>query len=151
MGTAHRSDYLLSVDEIRIITLEQLLKCLIMITPKKPPGLCEVTFVHKERVNSARKALHDEDTIRGMSETFKVLADPTRLKIVLALSKEELCVCDIAALLTMTVSAISHQLRLLKNLRVVKFTRKGKMTYYMLDDEHIEDLLRFTVRHVSEH
>ena len=79
-----------------------------------------------------------------------MLGDPTRLRIVLALSKEQLCVCDIAALLSMTESAISHQLRLMKNLRLVKFTRKGKMMYYSLDDEHIEDLLRFAVRHVSE-
>ncbi len=117
---------------------------------KKPNDTCEVTYVHKDKVNSARKALHDDKTVFELSELFKILGDPTRLKIVLALSKEELCVCDIAALLTMTDSAISHQLRLLKNLRLVTFRRKGKMTYYALDDEHIEDLLRFAVRHVSE-
>ncbi|MBI3194852.1 MAG: winged helix-turn-helix transcriptional regulator [Ignavibacteriae bacterium] len=117
---------------------------------KKSTELCEVTYVHKDRVNSARKSLHDEETMFELSELFKILGDPTRLKIVLALSKEELCVCDIAALLSMTDSAISHQLRLLKNFRLVRFTRKGKMTYYTLDDEHIEDLLRFAIRHVSE-
>ncbi len=121
-----------------------------MAKKKLNKDTCEVQYVHKGRVDSARKAIHDDDTIAGLTETFKVLGDPTRLRIVLALSKEELCVCDIAALLSMTESAISHQLRLLKNLRLVKFIRKGKMMYYSLDDEHIEDLLRFAVRHVSE-
>ncbi len=111
---------------------------------------CAVTFVHKDRVDAARKALHDQTTTVELSETFKVLSDPTRLKIVLALSKQELCVCDIAALLSATDSAISHQLRLLKNLRLVKHTRRGKMVYYTLDDEHIEDMIRIAVRHVSE-
>ncbi len=122
----------------------------IMAMKKTNKDTCEVKFVHKAQVESARKAIHDDDTIAGLTETFKVLGDPTRLRIVLALSKEQLCVCDIAALLSMTESAISHQLRLMKNLRLVKFTRKGKMMYYSLDDEHIEDLLRFAVRHVSE-
>src|SRR6185369_412522 len=101
------------------------------------PDICAVKFVHEDRVESARKALHDGETTRSLSEIFKVLSDPTRLNIVVALSKEELCVCDIAALLSMTESAISHQLRLMKNLRLVRYRRKGKMTYFSLDDEHI--------------
>ncbi len=113
-------------------------------------GRCEVSFVHEDRVRSARKALGDDQTTLELSETFRVLSDPTRLKIVLALAREELCVCDIATLLGMTDSAISHQLRLLKNLRVVKYRKGGKMAYYSLDDEHIEDLLRFATRHVAE-
>lgn len=113
-------------------------------------GTCEVTFVHEPRVRSARRAIHDDRTILSLTETFKVLADPTRLKIVLALAKEELCVCDVAALLGVSESAISHQLRLLKNLRLVKYHRDGKMAYYSLDDEHIEDLIRVANRHVSE-
>jgi len=117
---------------------------------KKPDGKCEVTFVHEDRVRLARRALREESTIVDLSETFKVLSDPTRLNIVLALSKAELCVCDIAALLDMTESAISHQLRLLRNLRLVKYTRKGKMAYYTLDDEHINDLISVATRHVSE-
>jgi DNA-binding transcriptional ArsR family regulator len=118
-------------------------------TPKKD-DLCEITYVHKDKVDSARKALHDTDTTRRLSGTFKVLSDPTRLNIVVALTKEELCVCDIAALLSTTESAISHQLRMLKDLRLVKYTRRGKMTYYSLDDEHIDDLIRVAFRHVSE-
>ena len=112
---------------------------------------CEVTYVHEPRVRAARKAIHDDGTILGLTESFKILADPTRLKIVLALAKEELCVCDIAAMLSVSESAVSHQLRLLKNLRLVKHRRDGKMAYYSLDDEHIEDLIRVANRHVSEY
>ena len=121
-----------------------------MVKTEQNNGTCEVKYVHEDRVASARKALHGAETTRDLSEIFKVLGDPTRLNIVIALAKEELCVCDIAALLTMTESAISHQLRQLKNLRLVRYRRKGKMTYYSLDDEHIDDLIRVAVRHVSE-
>ncbi|MEK6569932.1 MAG: metalloregulator ArsR/SmtB family transcription factor [Bacteroidota bacterium] len=116
----------------------------------KSKDVCETEYVHEDRVRSARKAIHDDDTLLGMAETFGVLSDPTRLKIVLALLKEELCVCDIAALLKVTDSAISHQLRLLKNLRLVKYRRDGKMAYYSLEDKHIEDLIRVAIRHISE-
>ena len=117
---------------------------------KRSNELCDITFIHEDRVKSARRALRDEETTQELSNTFKVLSDPTRLKIVLALGKEELCVCDIAALLGMTDSAISHQLRVLKNLRLIKYRRNGKMAYYSLDDEHIEDLICIASRHVSE-
>jgi ArsR family transcriptional regulator len=113
-------------------------------------GSCEVTFVHKKRVDVARRAIPDETTLFGLTETFKTLGDNTRLKIMLALAREELCVCDIANLLGLTESAVSHQLRLMKTLRLVRFRKEGKMTYYALDDEHIEDLIRVGVRHVSE-
>ena len=111
---------------------------------------CETTFIHKDRVKSARKALYSDQLTAELCETFTVLSDPTRLKIVFALMKEELCVCDIASLLGMTDSAISHQLRLLRNLHLVKYSKKGKMAYYSLDDEHIEDLIRIALRHISE-
>ena len=116
---------------------------------KKSNGKCEVSFVHEDNVRSARKALRDDETLFGLSETFKLLSDPTRLKIVIALAKEELCVCDIAALLGMTDSAISHQLRPLRNRRLVKYRKDGKMAYYSLDDKHIEDLIHIAARHVS--
>ena len=117
---------------------------------KKSNGICETQFVHEDHVRSAHKALHDDETTFDLSETFKALSDPTRLKIALALAKEELCVCDIAALLKMTDSAISHQLRVLKNLRLVKYRRNGKMAYYSLDDKHIKSLISIATRHVSE-
>ena len=101
-------------------------------------------------VNAARRAIHDDRTLQGLSETFKVLGDQTRLKICLALARRELCVGDIAALLSVTESAVSHQLRLLKTMRLVTYRRDGKQTYYMLDDEHIEALIQLGVRHVNE-
>jgi DNA-binding transcriptional ArsR family regulator len=105
---------------------------------------------HEEAIRTAQKNLRPEETILGLTETFKILSDPTRLKIVLALSEEELCVYDIAELLGVTESAISHQLRLLKTLRMVKQRKEGKLVFYSLDDEHIEDLIRVATRHLSE-
>ncbi len=107
-------------------------------------------YVNAERAKAAKKALPDTETITSMNEIFNVLGDPTRLRIVLALSHAELCVQDIAGLLNITESAISHQLRNLKTLRLVKQRRDGKMAYYSLDDEHIEDLIRVAARHISE-
>lgn len=108
------------------------------------------TFVHREKAAAAGKAIHDPETLRGVGEAFKVLGDVTRLKICLALTRQELCVSDIAALLGVSESAVSHQLRLMKTMRLVTYRKEGKMTLYMLDDRHIEDLIRIAVRHVSE-
>jgi len=110
----------------------------------------EIVFVHRDKASAARKSIHDSDTLIGLSETFKMLGDITRLKISLALSRQELCVGDIAGLLGITDSAVSHQLRIMKTMRLVKYRKDGKMTYYMLDDEHIEQLIRLGVRHVQE-
>ena len=85
-----------------------------------------------------------------LADTFKVLGDATRVRILHALSMEELCVCDIAALIGATQSAISHQLRLLRAARLVKFRKKGKMAYYSLDDDHIRNLFEEGIRHVEE-
>ena len=118
--------------------------------PKESHGPDAVAFVHGNDAAAARKAIHDEGTLQGLSETFKMLGDVTRLKICLALSRRELCVGDVAGLLAVSDSAISHQLRIMKTMRLVKYRKEGKMTYYMLDDEHIEDLIRLGVRHVLE-
>ena len=107
-------------------------------------------ILDKGRVSAASKAIHDTDTLIGLSETFKVLGDITRLKICLALSRQELCVGDIALLLHLTDSAVSHQLRMMKTMRLVKYRKEGKMTYYMLDDHHIEELMSLGVKHVKE-
>lgn len=105
---------------------------------------------HQAAIRAAKKGLAAEQTILEMAETFKVLGDQTRLKIVLTLSKQELCVLDIATVVGMSESAISHQLRLLKSLRLVKQRKDGKMVFYSLDDEHIEDLIRVASRHSEE-
>lgn len=108
------------------------------------------SHIHQDAIRSARKAILQEESIWGLTETFKVLSDPTRLKIVLALLKEELCVFDIAELIGITESAISHQMRMLKTLRLVKQRKEGKMVFYSLEDEHIEDLIRVATRHIEE-
>ena len=105
---------------------------------------------HQEAIRSARKAIPAEESITGITETFKVLSDPNRLRIVLALLREELCVLDIAELIGITESAVSHQMRLLRTLRLVKQRKEGKMVFYSLDDEHIEDLIRVASRHIEE-
>ncbi|HHW91369.1 MAG TPA: helix-turn-helix transcriptional regulator [Firmicutes bacterium] len=89
-----------------------------------------------------------ENEITRLAETFKVLGDPTRIKILSALSEEELCVCDLSAVLDMSVSAISHQLRVLKGARLVKYRREGKNIFYSLDDEHVISLFRLALEHV---
>jgi DNA-binding transcriptional ArsR family regulator len=101
-------------------------------------------------VREAGKSIPEAGTLLGITEIFKVLGDITRLKICLVLSRQELCVGDIARLVNLTESAVSHQLRLMKANRLVKYRRAGKMTYYMLDDEHIEDLIRIGLRHSAE-
>jgi ArsR family transcriptional regulator len=107
-------------------------------------------FVHRSHVIRAARAIHDDATLKGLSEIFKMLGDVTRLKICLGLSRQELCVSDIARLLDLTESAVSHQLRIMKAMRLVTYRKEGKMTYYMLDDEHIEELIQMGVKHVAE-
>jgi len=92
----------------------------------------------------------DERTIVDLAEIFKVLSEPTRVRILQALSAEELCVCDIAAVVDTTPSAISHQLRILRTNRLVKSRKDGKMVYYSLDDEHVRNLFEEGIRHLKE-
>ena len=94
--------------------------------------------------------LPDEEILYWLSELFSVLSDVTRLKIVATLQHGELCVRDIAHTIDMSVSAVSHQMRLLKTMRLVKFRKLGKMKYYSLDDSHIDQLLKIAHEHVEE-
>ncbi|MEG1584512.1 MAG: metalloregulator ArsR/SmtB family transcription factor [Anaerovorax sp.] len=98
---------------------------------------------------SGKEHMPGADELYELSELFKSLADQTRLKILFALSKEDLCVCDIAALLEMSQSAISHQLRVLRNVRLVKYTKKGKAAYYALDDHHVKNIFEQGLEHVG--
>ncbi len=107
-------------------------------------------FIDRERAEAARRALHAPDVLHSLAETFRVLGDVTRLRICLALARRELCVNDLAEVVGMSESAVSHQLRLMKAMRLVKYRREGRMTYYMLDDGHIDGLIRTGVRHVAE-
>ncbi len=112
--------------------------------------VCPCTIINQKKVKRIKSQMIDENTILNLSETFGALSDPTRVKILHALSKSELCVCDISAVLDMTVSAVSHQLRVLRNMRLVKFRKAGKMVYYSLDDEHIVRLFKVAYDHVNE-
>ncbi len=111
---------------------------------------CEIQFVDEQNVENARKAMKSAETISLLAETFKILGDPTRIRIAFALSKEELCVCDIANLLGVSQSAVSHSLRTLRQMKLVKFRKEGKIAFYTLDDDHIANLLEEGFRHVEE-
>jgi len=117
---------------------------------RNPSDVCEVHYVDEEHVEKARKALSPQREIVALAETFRNLGDPTRVKILQALTVEELCVCDLAKLLGVSESATSHQLRVLRSHRIVRFRKEGKMAYYSLDDEHIDTLMREALRHVRE-
>ncbi len=112
--------------------------------------ICEITYVDTKKVSSVKKKMKPETTMQRLSETFKVLGDSTRIKIIFALLQEELCVCDIAKLLGATVSSVSHQLRILRNMKLVRYRKDGKMAFYSLDDEHIKNLFDEGLRHVEE-
>lgn len=112
--------------------------------------ICLINYVDQDRVTRSRARMHDERTIAELAEIFKVLSEPTRVRILQALSEEELCVCDIAAVVETTSSAISHQLRILRSARLVKSRKDGKMVYYSLDDEHVRNLFEEGIRHLKE-
>ena len=114
------------------------------------PDLCDIVHLHPARVAELRQALIGPEAVADLAETFRTLGDPTRVRILDALSHGELCVCDLAALVGMSESAVSHQLRLLRNLRLVKPRRDGRMVFYALDDRHIITLFRQGLRHVQE-
>lgn len=104
---------------------------------------------HKQCIDSVKEGMLDEETFFKLSSLFKVLGDYTRIKLIYALFKKELCVYDIAEVLNMSQSAISHQLRILKSARLVKFRKEGKQVYYSLDDEHINMLFNAGLEHVE--
>ncbi|NLW43900.1 MAG: winged helix-turn-helix transcriptional regulator [Syntrophomonadaceae bacterium] len=111
---------------------------------------CEVNCVHEDAVREVRRVMLGEDVAASLAELFKALGDPTRVKILFALLTRELCVCDLAAVVGMSESAVSHQLRLLRAQKLVKFRREGKNVYYSLDDSHIEELFARGLEHVTE-
>jgi ArsR family transcriptional regulator len=111
-------------------------------------SLCEDTSIHYERLRTAQPSLLDGLSAARLAETFQALADPTRIRIVSLLAHHELCVCDLAALLGMSQSAVSHQLRLLRNLHLVKARKEGREVNYSLDDDHIHDLFERGLDHI---
>lgn len=110
----------------------------------------EIEYVDARKVKRAARAMKDDQAVGLLAETFKLLGDPTRVRLAYALAREELCVCDLANLLGMSQSAVSHSLRALRQLKLVRFRKEGKIAYYTLDDEHIAHLLDEGFRHVEE-
>ena len=118
---------------------------------QRNPIKSELHLVEKEKVKSVKKKMKTERFFQDLAETFKAMSDPTRAKIIYTLSQEnELCVHDIAAIIGTTNSAISHQLRTLRNMKLVKYNKVGKVTYYSLDDLHINHLFAEGLRHVED-
>ena len=111
---------------------------------------CLVRIVHLDRVEKARKEIIADRELDRLSLTYKVLGDPNRLKMVMALKNVEMCVCDLAAFTSLSESAVSHQLRRLKDLALVKSRRDGQIIYYALDDAHVSALLEVGLEHVRE-
>jgi DNA-binding transcriptional ArsR family regulator len=117
---------------------------------KATADACEIEFVDERKVRRVQRAMKADQVVAALAETFKLLGDPTRIRIVFALSREELCVCDLANLLGVSQSAVSHSLRALRQMRLVRFRKEGKIAYYALDDDHIAHLLDEGFRHIEE-
>ena len=116
----------------------------------KKKYICDREYINKKAVQEVKSGMLDSKAILKTSNIFKILGDSTRLKILGVLSQKELCVCDLSALLGMTQSAISHQLRLLRSSNLVKFKKEGKIVYYSLADEHVVNLIEMGVKHAKE-
>ncbi len=110
--------------------------------------ICGDKCINEPKVRETLSSLPNPDDISRMADIFKALSDPTRLKIVLALMNREHCVCDIAVICNQTDSAISHQLRILRTLRIVRNRRDGKIMYYTIDDDHVASLINMSLDHV---
>lgn len=111
---------------------------------------CDCNMIHDEVVNRVKNNMPEEESLLDLADLFKVFADSTRVKIICALFQSEMCVCDIAVLLGMTKSAISHQLRVLRQTRLVKNRKSGKVVYYSLADDHIKMIFDQGLAHVTE-
>ena len=110
----------------------------------------EITPHHVDNVNKVKKTIPDYNTITDLSDFFKILGDSTRLQLLMALEQSELCVTDLAYLLNMTISAVSHQLKSLKTAKLVKIRKDGKSVFYSLDDDHIKSILEVSLMHILE-
>jgi ArsR family transcriptional regulator, lead/cadmium/zinc/bismuth-responsive transcriptional repressor len=111
---------------------------------------CEITLIHEDEVHRAQAGLIRAEIAGLLAETFGALADPNRVRLISALLPGELCVCDLAAVLGMSQSAVSHQLRFLRTLRLVSARKDGRIVYYALADDHIRDLFQRGLEHIEE-
>ena len=111
---------------------------------------CSCTVIHEDIVARVQKKMPDEESLLNLADLFKVFGDSTRIRIISALLFSRMCVCDLAALLGMSKSAISHQLRILRQTKLVKYKREGKVVYYTLDDKHVGAIFRQGLAHIHE-
>lgn len=121
-----------------------------MVDSRNVRGRCDCNIIHENVVSSVKEKMPDEEKLYDLAELFKVFGDSTRIKILCALAESEMCVCDISALLNMTQSAISHQLRILKQAKLVKSRREGKVVFYSLDDDHVKQIFNQGLDHINE-
>jgi DNA-binding transcriptional ArsR family regulator len=117
---------------------------------EEPAEACDVYHLDPVKVAALKRTLLPAASVVALGETFRLLGDSTRVRILDALSRSELCVCDIARLLGLSESAVSHQLRLLRGMRLVRPRREGRMVFYVLDDDHIVHLFEQGLKHVQE-
>ena len=113
-------------------------------------ALCDCTVIHEEIVQAVKQQLSDTESYVGLATLFKLFGDATRVRILHALEQHEMCVCDLAVLLGLTKSAVSHQLKSLRLARLVKYRREGQIVYYSLADEHVRKILDMGFEHISE-
>lgn len=111
---------------------------------------CDCTTIHEDVVNNVKSKMPEEESLIDLADLFKIFGDSTRVRILWVLNESEMCVCDISALLNMTQSAISHQLRLLKQSNLVKNRKDGKVVYYSIKDEHVKDIFSQGFLHIRE-
>lgn len=117
---------------------------------KEEVDCCDITEVHSDIIADVKQHLQDDSLLESIADIFKVFGDKTRIKILYVLHTRELCVCDIAQLLDMNQSAISHQLKVLKQAKLIKSRREGKQVYYSLDDSHVSTILSMGMEHALE-
>lgn len=117
---------------------------------KETIDTCNCNVIHEDVVKRVKETIPQEETLYDLADLFKTFGDSTRIKIICALFQSEMCVCDIAALLGMNQSAISHQLRVLKQARLVKYRKEGKVVYYSLDDDHVKGIFDQGLAHLNE-
>ena len=121
-----------------------------MTAARVASDLCEVRCIDARKVLKLRRAMKPAVAVSALADTFRALGDPTRLRIAFALAREELCVCDLATLLGVSQSVVSHSLRALRQMRLVRYRKEGKIAYYVLDDHHIATLVEEGFKHVGE-
>lgn len=111
---------------------------------------CDCDVIHEDIVDKVKRKMPPEESLYDLAELFKVFGDSTRSKILWALDEAEMCVCDLAYLLNMTQSAVSHQLRVLKQAKLVKNRKEGKIVFYSLEDEHVRQIFELGLKHINE-